>query len=59
MVCIGKRLENGVVVVCEKINDRCEHDELRDMKYFMLMRKKVFVLCEIMTHFFKLPISTR
>jgi hypothetical protein len=37
MVCIGRGVENGVVVVCERENGRCElqslmrHDELKDM----------------------------
>jgi hypothetical protein len=48
VVCIRKKMENEVVVVCERINGQCElrssmrHDELRDMGHFMPMRKKVY-----------------
>jgi hypothetical protein len=48
VVCIGKGVENGVVVVCERENGQCElrglmkHDELGDMGYFVPMRKKVY-----------------
>ncbi len=44
-------MENGVVVVCEKINEQCElrglmrHDELGDMGCFVPMRKEVFLGC--------------
>jgi len=40
MVCIGKVVESGVVVVCERTTGRCElrgsmrHDKLRDMGHF-------------------------
>ncbi len=46
--CIGKGVENGYVVVCEKENGRCElqgsmkHNELRDMGCFVPMRKEVY-----------------
>jgi hypothetical protein len=48
MVCIGKKVENGVMVVCEKTNGQCElrgsmrHDELGDMGHFVPMRKEVY-----------------
>ncbi len=48
MVCIRKGVENGVVLMCERTNGRCElqslmkHDESRDMGCFMPMRKKVY-----------------
>ncbi len=47
VVWIGKVVENGVVVVCERTNGRCElrssmrHDKLTDMKHFVPIRKKV------------------
>ncbi len=43
-----KRVENEVVVVCERTNGQCElqgsmkHDELKDMGCFVPMRKKVY-----------------
>jgi hypothetical protein len=30
MVCIGKKVENGVVVVCEQINERCEFTRFKE-----------------------------
>ncbi len=48
MVCIGEGVGNGVVVVYEKANKRCElwgsmkHDELGDMGCFVPMRKEVY-----------------
>jgi hypothetical protein len=42
------RGENGVVVVCERINGGCElrsslkHDELKDMGCFVPMKKEVY-----------------
>ncbi len=48
VVCIGKGVENGVVVVYEITNGQCElqgsmkHDELRDMGRFVPMKKKVY-----------------
>jgi hypothetical protein len=46
MVCIGKVVESGVVVVCERTTGRCElrgsmrHDKLRDMGHFVTIRKR-------------------
>ncbi len=48
VVCIGKGVENGVVVVYEMANGQCElrslmkHDELWDMRCFVPMKKKVY-----------------
>ncbi len=48
MICIGKGVENGFVVVCEKINGQCKlrnlmiYDELKDMGHFVPMRKEVY-----------------
>jgi hypothetical protein len=48
MVCIGKGMENGVVVVCERGNEQCElrgsmrHDELRDMVRFVPIRREIY-----------------
>ncbi len=48
VVSIGKVVENGVMVVCEKTNGRCElrssmrHDKLGDMGCFVPMRKEVY-----------------
>ncbi len=46
MVCIGKGVENGAVMVCERTNGQCElrgsmrHDELGDMGRFVPIGKK-------------------
>jgi hypothetical protein len=48
MVCIGKVVENGVVVVCEKTNGWCElrhlmrHDKLKDMGLCFPIKKEVY-----------------
>ncbi len=48
MVCIKKGVGNEAMVVCERTNGQCElrgsmkHDELRDMEYFMPMKKEIF-----------------
>jgi hypothetical protein len=48
VVSIGKVVENGVMVVCEKTNGQCElrssmrHDKLGDMGCFVPMRKEVY-----------------
>jgi hypothetical protein len=48
MVCIGKGMENVVLVVCERGNGQCElrslmiHDELRDMGRFMPMKREIY-----------------
>ncbi len=48
MVCIGKGVENEVVVVYEMTNGQCElrgsmkHDELQDMGRFVPMKKEVY-----------------
>jgi len=48
MVCIGKGVENRVVMVCERENGQFElqgstkHDELGDMGHFVPMRKEVY-----------------
>ncbi len=48
VVCIGKGMENGAVVVCERENGQCKlqgsmkHDELGDMGCFVLMKKEVY-----------------
>jgi hypothetical protein len=57
MVWIGKVMENGVVMVCERKNGRCEFTKFneirlkRDMKHFMPMRKKTlgenYVRCNL------------
>jgi hypothetical protein len=45
VVCIGKGVENRVVMVCERENGQCElwgsmiHDELGDMGHFVPMKK--------------------
>ncbi len=48
VVCIGKGVENEVVVVYEMANGQCElrgsmkHDELQDMGCFVPMKKEVY-----------------
>jgi len=48
IVCIGKGVEIGVVVVCERENKQCElqgsmkHDKLKDMGCFVPTRKEVY-----------------
>jgi len=48
VVCIGKGVENGYAVMCEKENGRCElqgsmkHNELGDRGCSMPMRKEVY-----------------
>ncbi len=48
VVYIGKGVENGAMVVCERRNGRCDlqgsmkHDELGDMGHFVPMRIKVY-----------------
>ncbi len=48
MVCIGKVVENGAMVVCERTNGRCElqgsmnHEKLGDMGHFVPIMKKVY-----------------
>jgi hypothetical protein len=47
VVCIGNLMDNGVVVVCERTNWRCElqgsmrHDKLKDTGCFVSIRKEV------------------
>jgi hypothetical protein len=46
VVCIGKVVENGVVMVCEKTNGRCElqssmkHDKLGNIRMFCAHEEK-------------------
>ncbi len=48
VVCIIKVVENGVVMVCERTNGRCElqglmkHDKLGDMGHFVPLKKEVY-----------------
>jgi hypothetical protein len=48
MVCIKKRVKNGVMLVCERTNGQCElqglmkYDESRDVGRFIPMRKEVY-----------------
>jgi hypothetical protein len=48
VVCIGKVVENGAMVVCERTTGRCElqglmkHDKLKDMGHFVPIRKEVY-----------------
>jgi hypothetical protein len=48
VVCIGKIVENGVVMVCERTNGQYElrssmkHDKLRNVGHFVPMRKIIY-----------------
>jgi hypothetical protein len=48
VICIIQVVENGVMMVCERTNGRCElrslmrHDKLGDMGHFVPMRKEVY-----------------
>jgi hypothetical protein len=61
VVCIGKVVENGAMVVCESTNGQCELrgsmtlDKLGDMGHFVHIRKKKFIRSAITNrpHFLK------
>ncbi len=65
VVCIGKVVENGIMVVCEKTNGRCElrgsvtHDKLGDMGHFVPIRIYFFIRRVITNrpHFLKIAYS--